>query len=283
MPSGPDGLVSDPHYTEEFERARALLLAHPQRWRVIYHYDGDGIASASCALRAFQRLGYPVQATALVGVERDRLAALLKGSPGPVLVVDTGASWLDLFSEHRAPVVILDHHKYPGVPVPPPLPPHVAFVNPLDWGVDGMREMCAATLTWLFTIFLDPMNWDNAPWGLSGSIADRQHVGGFRGLTDVLVQEAGQQPFGRNVQDVAAAPRAGPIDVLDAGRDEPVRGMRGQERVLRREPFRRCAIPGFGEGYERRTARQHGAVERRGLRMGDRRRDPPRREPEALR
>ncbi|MGA8603535.1 MAG: DHH family phosphoesterase [Thermoplasmata archaeon] len=190
MPSGPDGFVSDPHYSAEFERARALLLAHPRRWRIIYHYDGDGIAAASCAVRALERLGYPSQATALVGVERDRVAALLGSTAGPVLVVDTGASWLDLFAEHRAPVVVLDHHKYPGVPNPPPLPEHVAFVNPLDWGVDGMNELCAATLTWLYTVFLDPLNWDNAAWGLSGAIADRQHVGGFRGLNGVLVQEA---------------------------------------------------------------------------------------------
>jgi len=190
MPSGPDGFVSDPQYSHEFERARALLLAHPRRWRVIYHYDGDGIAAASCALRALQRLGYPAQATALVGVERDRVASLLSASAGPVLVVDTGASWLDLFAGHGAPVVVLDHHRYPGVPHPPALPDHVAFVNPLDWGVDGMSELCAATLTWLYTVFLDPVNWDNAPWGLSGAIADRQHVGGFRGLNGILVEEA---------------------------------------------------------------------------------------------
>jgi RecJ-like exonuclease len=190
MPSGPDGLVPDPHYTYEFERARSLLLAHPQRWRVIYHYDGDGIAAASCALRALQRLGYPAQATPLTGVERDRVSVLLANTVGPVLVVDTGASWLDLFSAHRFPVVVLDHHRYPGAPTPPSLPAHVAFVNPLDWGVDGMNEMCASTLTWLYTVFLDPVNWDNAPWGLSGAIADRQHVGGFRGLNALLVDEA---------------------------------------------------------------------------------------------
>jgi len=183
MPSGPDGLVSDPHYTQEFERARSLLLAHPRRWRIIYHYDGDGIASASSALRAFQRLGYPAQATALVGIERDKVVALLSATKGPVLVVDTGSSLLDVFSQHPDPVIVLDHHKYPGVPNPPALPAHVAFVNPLDWGVDGMSELCASTLTWLFTVFLDPVNWDNAPWGLSGAIADRQHVGGSRAST----------------------------------------------------------------------------------------------------
>lgn len=190
MPSGPDSFVSDPRYRREFERARALVLAHPRRWRVIYHYDADGIASASSAVRAFGRLGYPVQATPLQGVERERMKALLAATKGPVLIADTGASWLDEYPHHPYPVVVLDHHKYPGVPDPPELPPQVAFVNPLDWGVDGMTEMCASTLTWLFTVFLDPVNWDNAAWGLSGAIGDRMHVGGFQGLNALLVDEA---------------------------------------------------------------------------------------------
>jgi single-stranded-DNA-specific exonuclease len=190
MPSGPDGFVSDPAYRSEFERARALVLGTPGRWHVIYHYDADGIASASSALRAFARLGYPAQATALAGVERGRMAEMLRAAGGPVLIVDTGMSWLDLYPSHPAPVVVLDHHQYPGAPHPPDLPAKVAVVNPLDWGVDGMSELCAATLTWLFTVFLDPKNWDNAPWGLSGAIGDRQHVGGFRGLSERLVDEA---------------------------------------------------------------------------------------------
>ena len=190
MPSGPEGFVDGPAYTREFTHARELLLATPGRWHVIYHYDGDGIASASSAVRALLRLGYGVQATPLVGVERSRMADLLRGFRGPTLIVDTGASWLDLYGEHPSPVIVLDHHQYPGSPKPPDLPAHVAFVNPLDWGVDGMTELCAATLTWLYTVFLDPKNWDNAPWGLSGAIADRQHQGGFRGLNQRLLKEA---------------------------------------------------------------------------------------------
>jgi RecJ-like exonuclease len=231
MPSGPDGLVSDPHYTYEFAKARSLLLAHPQRWRVIYHYDGDGIASASSALRAFARLGYPSQATALVGVERSHVSSLLDATPGPVLVVDTGSTVLDLFAAHRAPVVVLDHHRYPGAPTPPALPDHVAFVNPLDWGVDGMSEMCAATLTWLYTVFLDPVNWDNAPWGLSGAIADRQHVGGFRGLNALLVDEA--------VRRSLVLPRAGVAlfgptvgEALAGSIDPFVRGLSGRPEAV---------------------------------------------------
>ncbi|MCI4353805.1 MAG: DHH family phosphoesterase [Thermoplasmata archaeon] len=190
MPSGPESFVTEPRYSSEFTHARELLLGHPGRWRIIYHYDGDGIASASAAVRAFQRLGYDYQATPLQGVERRGMEEILRGTHGPVLVVDTGATWLDLYGPHPHPVIVLDHHKYPTAPVPPDLPQHVAFVNPLDWGVDGMTEMCAATLTWLFTIFLDPRNWDNAAWGLSGAIADRQHQNGFKGLNARLLDEA---------------------------------------------------------------------------------------------
>jgi single-stranded-DNA-specific exonuclease len=214
MPSGPDEFVSHPRYAAEFNRARGLVLGHPGRWRIVYHYDADGIASASSLLRAFGRLGYPVQATPLTGVERERMAALAKSTTGPMIVVDTGSSWLDLFARNPHPVVVLDHHRYPGAPDPPALPEHVAFVNPLDWQVDGMVDLCGATLSWLLTVFLDPVNWDNAPWGMSGAIGDRQHVGGFRGLNATLVDEAirrsivvrrpGLPLFGPSVQDALA-------------------------------------------------------------------------------
>lgn len=190
MPSGPESFVAHPLYAQEFTRARELLLATPGRWRIIYHYDGDGIGAASALVRSLRRLGYGFQTTALKGVERVRIEELLRATPGPVLVTDTGASWPESYAAHRYPVIVLDHHTYPGHPTPPTSPAHVAFVNPLDWGVDGMNEMCASTLAWLFTIFLDPKNWDNVPWALSGAIHDRQHVGGFRGLNETLVKEA---------------------------------------------------------------------------------------------
>lgn len=190
MPSGPEQFVAHPLYQQEFTRARELLLATPGRWRIIYHYDGDGIGAASALVRTLRRLGYGFQATALEGVERSRIEALLQATPGPVIITDTGASWPESYAPHPFPVIVLDHHTYPGHPTPPTVPAHVAFVNPLDWGVDGMSEMCASTLCWLFSIFIDPKNWDNVPWALSGAIHDRQHVGGFRGLNETLVTEA---------------------------------------------------------------------------------------------
>lgn len=241
MPSGPDGFVAHPRYLEEFTRARGLLLAHPRRWRVVYHYDGDGIGAASALLRGLGRLGYPVQATALFGVERERMAALLRATPGPLIVTDTGASWLDLFATHPHPVIVLDHHRYVA---PPELPAHVALVNPLDWEVDGMNELCAATLSWLFTVFLDPANWDNAAWGLSGAIHDRQHIGGFRGPNATLLDEAvrrglverrrGSPLFGATVKDAVA----GSVDPFVRGLSGHPAAAEAFVRELRIDPTR---------------------------------------------
>ncbi len=229
MPDGPESFVSDPRYGEEFDRATGLVRDHPGRWRIIYHYDGDGIASASSALRAFARLGYPTQATPFLGVERARMAEVLRSTSGPALLVDTGSSWLDLYAGHGHPVVILDHHRYPAAAPPPD---HVALVNPLDWGVDGMDELCGATLTWLFTIHLDARNWDNAPWGISGAIADRQHVGGFHGLNGRLMEEAKRRSL------LASAPGlalhgANLAQALEESIDPFVRGVSGRPEGVR--------------------------------------------------
>lgn len=229
MASGPEELVSDPRYREELTRARDLLVAHPGRWRVIYHYDGDGIASASSAMRALQRLGYPAQATPLLGVERERMAELLHATHGPVWIVDTGASWLDLYAAHAHPVVILDHHRYA---VPATLGDRVALVNPLDWGVDGMSELCAATLTWLFTVFVDPVNWDNAPWGLSGAIADRQHVGGFKGVNQKLVEEAIRRSLVAPARGLALY-GATLVEAISQSIDPFFRGLSGRPEAVR--------------------------------------------------
>jgi RecJ-like exonuclease len=233
MASGPEALVSHARYGEEFAKARELVLGHPKRWRVIYHYDGDGVAAASALLRAFSRLGYPAQATALFGVERERFAALARSTPGPIVVTDTGSSWLDLYPEHPHPVVVLDHHSYPGAPESPGLPKHVAFVNPVDWGVDGMNELSASSLAWLFTVFLDPANWDNAPWGLSGAIHDRQHVGGFRGLNATLVEEARRRSLLERRRGLALFGRS-VAEALAQSVDPYVRGISGRRDVAER-------------------------------------------------
>src|SRR5437899_12141156 len=66
----------------------------------------------------------------------------------------------------------------------------VAHVNPHFFGVDGAREMCGATTTWLFALVLDERNWDLAGVAMAGAIGDKQAVGGFVGVNAALFGEA---------------------------------------------------------------------------------------------
>jgi RecJ-like exonuclease len=111
-----------------------------------------------------------------------------------------------------------------------------------------MNELCASTLTWLFTVFLDPVNWDNAPWGLSGAIADRQHVGGLRGLNAVLVDEAVRRSLVVRRPGVALfGPTVG--EALANSIDPFVRGLSGRPEAV--GPF----LHGLGIDPARRPAK----------------------------
>lgn len=187
MPAGLTALPLPQEARREIDAAADLLASRPERWRVLYHNDGDGVGSASVAAWTFQRMGRRFQLTPLVTLERTALEGLLAKTPGPVLVLDTGMSLLEPLARHPHPVVVLDHHKPVG-----PIPASDRFVvaNPHHWGTDGMTEMSASMLTYLFALRLDAANGDLIGWGLSGAIADRQHVGGFQGLNLKLVEEA---------------------------------------------------------------------------------------------
>src|SRR3989449_8648789 len=101
-----------------------------------------------------------------------------------------GSAQLDLLEALSSPVVVLDHHK------PIRDSDKIAHVNPHFEGVDGAREMCGATTTWLFTLVLDEANWDLAGPAMAGAIGDKQAVGGFVGVNAALFGEAVEREGG---------------------------------------------------------------------------------------
>ena len=173
----PEGLLERAH------RA-AVLVDEVSRVRVLCHYDPDGTTSAAILARALMRRGKRIHATmshALDAATVDRV----KAEPNELLLVsDMGSSQLDLLEGLPFPVVVLDHHK--------PLrdSERVVHVNPHLFGVDGAREMCGATTTWVFTLVLDEANWDLAGAAAAGAIGDKQDMGGFSGINAALFAEA---------------------------------------------------------------------------------------------
>src|SRR5207249_3244092 len=168
------------------ERAReaAGLVDRVSRVRVFCHYDPDGTTSASILTRALMRRGKRIHATMAHALDRSSAARLNEETNELLIVSDMGSAQLDLLEGLSYPVIVLDHHK------PIRDSDKVAHVNPHFEGVDGAREMCGATTTWLFTLILDEANWDLAGPAMAGAIGDKQAVGGFLGVNAALFAEA---------------------------------------------------------------------------------------------
>lgn len=165
-------------------RAAAGLLDSVSRVRILCHYDPDGTTSAAILARALLRRGKRVHATMAHALDSATVERVKAESNELLVVSDMGSAQLDLLDALPYPVIVLDHHK--------PLrdSERVAHVNPHLFGVDGAREMCGATTTWLFTLTLDEGNWDLAGLAAAGAIGDKQDIGGFRGVNAALFGEA---------------------------------------------------------------------------------------------
>ncbi|HYT00270.1 MAG TPA: DHH family phosphoesterase [Thermoplasmata archaeon] len=165
----------------------ADLVDGVSRIRVFCHYDPDGTTSASILARAFMRRGKRIHASMSHALDRAS-ADRLRGESNELLFVsDMGSSQLDFLEQMPYPVVVLDHHK------PVRDSTTVVHVNPHQHGVDGAREMCGATTTWLFSLILDESNWDLAGAAMAGAIGDKQAVGGFVGVNAALFAEAAER------------------------------------------------------------------------------------------
>src|SRR5437870_2074539 len=162
----------------------ADLVDGVSRIRVFCHYDPDGTTSASILARALMRRGKRIHASMAHALDRASADRLQAESNELLVVSDMGSAQLDLSERLPYPVVVLDHHK------PVRDSDTVVHVNPHLDGVDGAREMCGATTTWLFTLVLDERNWDLAGPALAGAIGDKQAVGGFLGVNAALFAEA---------------------------------------------------------------------------------------------
>ncbi len=165
-------------------RKAAALVEGVSRVRIFCHYDPDGTTSAAILGQALMRRGKRIHASMAHALDRASAARLREETNELLIVSDMGSGQLDLLEGLPYPVVVLDHHK------PIRDSETIAHVNPHLDGVDGAREMCGATTTWLFALVFDERNWDLAGSALAGAIGDKQAVGGFVGVNAALLAEA---------------------------------------------------------------------------------------------
>lgn len=164
----------------------AQLILDNSYVRILAHYDGDGTSSAVILANALKRKGIKFHIGFIRALDEENFRKRIEEEKELfTIVVDAGSDQAKYIAEYEN-VVILDHHFYDGNS-------HKCLnINARDYGVDGTREASGATMAFLMALAIDEKNADLFPFFVSGAIADRQDLGGFKGLNLDLIKEYGK-------------------------------------------------------------------------------------------
>ncbi len=198
-------LVDIPSTLEEKFAKAASIFESSEKFRIITHYDADGISAAAVLARYLMKSQKGFHATFTDSFPEN----LPKNYP--IVFTDIGNSYLKNISKIEEPVVVLDHHDVKKGKEDIPAKDDKVFINPHEHGIDGAQDISGSSLALLFTVFDEETSWEESIYGLAGATADKQGIGGFTGYNEKLVRESIKKGFleeeqrlfidGENVKD----------------------------------------------------------------------------------
>ncbi|MEF8873561.1 MAG: DHH family phosphoesterase [Candidatus Thermoplasmatota archaeon] len=176
---------------KKLDSALSILEDH-DKFRIITHYDADGISAAAVLTRCLMRdqSGFH---TSFVDSFPEEIPEGL-----PLIFTDIGNSHLEDIAEIEEDVIVLDHHDIKGefdlddVELDED---NKVFINPHEHGINGAQEVSGGTLALLLSVWHDEVNWEDSIYGLAGAAADKQAIGGFNGLNLELADKAVKEDF----------------------------------------------------------------------------------------
>ncbi len=175
-------------FSESLKHALKIVNASAQL-RVVSHYDADGLSAAAIMAIALSRAHKRFHLTVRKGLEPGDIETIAKEGNEAILFLDMGSGQVEALEQLDARTAALDHHK------PIRKSKKVVQANPHFYGMDGMSEASAATVSFLLAITMDPCNWDLSPIALAGIIGDRQHMGGMKGVNQQILDYALEKKF----------------------------------------------------------------------------------------
>jgi single-stranded DNA-specific DHH superfamily exonuclease len=151
--------------------------------RVLAHYDGDGVSSSIILLNLLERWKIKYHLSFIKNLDNEGFRSLYEEEAAPLtIIVDAGSSQLSSITDYSN-YIVLDHHfyekrEYSGI-----------NINARDYGINGTREACGATMAFIFALVADENNKDLFPFFMSGVMADKQDIGGLSGLNKKIYDE----------------------------------------------------------------------------------------------
>ena len=156
------------------------------RFRIISHYDADGITAATIICKALYRKGFDFHVSLMRNPFTKGLEHVQQEQNDFIIYTDMGSGQLDFIEQITIPSIIIDHHQLKKEKVAD----HILQINANQCDINGNYEACGATLCYAVAKALDENNKDLASYALAGAIGDKQYIGGFKGYNLHLLQEA---------------------------------------------------------------------------------------------
>ncbi len=178
--------VIDPEFYRLLKEGAKRILEQ-NYVRVLAHFDGDGGSAAIILTSALRRKGIRFHLGFIKSLDGDSFRKRIEEYPDVfTIIVDAGSDQARFIEEYEN-VVILDHHffqenSFKGL-----------NINARQFGIDGTRGACGATMGFVMALAIDENNVDLMPFLLSGAIADKQDIGGFTGLNKDLFEHYGRK------------------------------------------------------------------------------------------
>lgn len=177
-------IISPEFYNVLKEGSKKIL--ENESVRLLVHNDGDGASSGIILCNALKRSGIEFDLSFIKSLDPDGFRRRVQECPDIFTVIADAGSDQAQFIPEFDNIVILDHHFYKkggfkGL-----------NINARNYGVDGTREACGATMSFLMALAIDEKNSDLLPFMIAGLIADKQDIGGFKGLNATIVEHYGK-------------------------------------------------------------------------------------------
>jgi len=169
------------------QASQQILSKKPYtRFRVISHYDADGISAAAIMSHALFRAGFDVHTTLMRNPFTKGLERLKEEKNECIIFTDMGSGQLSMIEPLQAEIIIIDHHQVRNKKTPD----NILQINANLCGINGNYEACGATLSYAVAKKMNEKNIDLLALALTGATGDKQYIGGFRGYNKQLLDEA---------------------------------------------------------------------------------------------
>ena len=152
--------------------------------RIISHNDADGISAAAVIANALAEEDVQFHTTIIPRLKEDTVNQLRSEKYDLFIFSDMGSPFIKEFNTYKHDVIVADHHQVDDTESES----NVVHVNPHLFEIDGSRDLSGAGSAYLTVRDLNKKHL--AYFALVGTFGDMQGQDGFRGVNELIVEDA---------------------------------------------------------------------------------------------